>query len=1330
MTRLKHSGFLVPAIVYLLLPGGHPAHGQVVNPDNGHVYLTTPGTMSLWDARAYASAEGGYLACITTPEEQAWIVQTFGNTTRYWIGLSDEVVEGTWLWDSGEFFDYQFWCAGEPNDWFGEDHVVMNWDEETGCWNDWGAWQTARGLVEIPNEGPVADVGGPYVVVEDSPLHLDGSGSFDPDGEELAYEWDLDGDMDFDDGVSGVTPVVTWDELVDIHGWVPGGVYTIGLEVCDIWMECSVSTTAVRFHEDLAVVSSEITFDPPAPAYEAPTTIGVVVHNLGQTNARATVTFYLNEPGVPEAIIYQERDVLVGYGADVLVSAPWQAGPAGTNTIHVLVESDDDANANNNLAAAQVQVGAPAVALSVAAGEVVAWPEATVEVPIVVENTGHAPSTVELSTSSDWLNLSVAEPFTLAPGASRTVVGELAVPEDAEGGPLGGLPVVYPISVNAVSGEETFVGELRVKVFEEPVAVVHILVVDATTEAPLAGALVAVEGIPALMSADDNGELLVPLDYGPRQFFAFKPHHVAHAESFDIQPDMTTVELRLDPGEPMEIDEIVVTELTPDEAAARGVDLEDPVNHHLVDFEVRLLIGGYIHVPNIEVPNEVIDPFFFSGTGLGSGGERYVISSWWEPNDHGRTETWIIIPGEVQFLKEFFDATVVVVNNAVADPPEDVQLRDVTLTLLQPSGIGLPDLDGVPQDNTVSLGDLDAGAAATATWVIRGDLPGTYILSANAVADLFFQDTFVSALNVTAESHAFTVHHPRLRLEFLTPDVVEEGAPFSPPFAVIVTNEAPVPAYRTHIRIKTEDLVNCHLADPLVGEPEQPANVTLVYDDATGTLLHADAFLGDIEPGHQVTQEFVLISEVTGAVISKDSTVWTNNLPSPPVVLEEDTRPPVTMLEVVAGTEVEPNVFVTPVSVSLEATDDLTGIQGIYHALDGGEVTLYAGAFTVSGDGYHELTYWAVDGAGNREPSNTYEFLIDSEGPRCFATMDGEETEAGIFGSPVTITIACSDAFGKVSEIRYILDGEESCYTAPILVDQSGEHQVLFWGVDQWGNSGEAEVLEFIVDLNPPNSSARLEGEEGDPGFFRTKVMVTLEAVDDLSGVKAIRFVLDDGHVGVFEKPFVVETTGVHSLVFWAQDRADNEEEHHKLEFVIDVNPPKTRAILDGVLGPFQSSEGPPVYLAPLTVFLDSRDDLSGVRQITYETNGGATEVYEEPLEFDLPGKYTVTFRATDHAGNLEPDQEVEFEIILLDAGCMDNTDCGKSEYCKKQEGACFDSGKCVARPTSCPTPVVKDPVCGCDHRTYPNACLAAMAGVNVDYAGPCLPWPPYPFLD
>ncbi|HEV7670402.1 MAG TPA: hypothetical protein VGS22_17935 [Thermoanaerobaculia bacterium] len=71
---------------------------------------------------------------------------------------------------------------------------------------------------------------------------------------------------------------------------------------------------------------------------------------------------------------------------------------------------------------------------------------------------------------------------------------------------------------------------------------------------------------------------------------------------------------------------------------------------------------------------------------------------------------------------------------------------------------------------------------------------------------------------------------------------------------------------------------------------------------------------------------------------------------------------------------------------------------------------------------------------------------------------------------------------------------------------------------------------------------------------------------------------------------------------------------------------------------------------------------------------------------------------------------------------CSGNDQCGAEEFCARWVGECGKPGLCEARPKDCAEhghSYVK-PMCGCDGKTYDNACLAAAAGASVDHEGPC----------
>ena len=97
----------------------------------------------------------------------------------------------------------------------------------------------------MANRAPIADAGGPYVIAEGQELALNASGSHDPDVGDMImrYDWDLDGDGDFDD-LSSADPVyvVTWPTLISLGIEDGPDVRSVSVRVSDILGEHDIAT--------------------------------------------------------------------------------------------------------------------------------------------------------------------------------------------------------------------------------------------------------------------------------------------------------------------------------------------------------------------------------------------------------------------------------------------------------------------------------------------------------------------------------------------------------------------------------------------------------------------------------------------------------------------------------------------------------------------------------------------------------------------------------------------------------------------------------------------------------------------------------------------------------------------------------------------------------------------------------------------------------------------------------------------------------------------------------------------------------------------------------
>jgi hypothetical protein len=121
---------------------------------NGHWYRPVPGFAGLtWTlADQLARAEGGYLATLTSPEENAFVFRLV-DAPQFWTGFNGSgpgiggfqqvgavEPEGGWQWVAGEAWLYSNWLPGQPDNFPGgptEDRLhFWGGGPRAATWND------------------------------------------------------------------------------------------------------------------------------------------------------------------------------------------------------------------------------------------------------------------------------------------------------------------------------------------------------------------------------------------------------------------------------------------------------------------------------------------------------------------------------------------------------------------------------------------------------------------------------------------------------------------------------------------------------------------------------------------------------------------------------------------------------------------------------------------------------------------------------------------------------------------------------------------------------------------------------------------------------------------------------------------------------------------------------------------------------------------------------------------------------------------------------------------------------------------------------------------
>jgi len=328
--------------------------------------------------------------------------------------------------------------------------------------------------------------------------------------------------------------------------------------------------------------------------------------------------------------------------------------------------------------------------------------------------------------------------------------------------------------------------------------------------------------------------------------------------------------------------------------------------------------------------------------------------------------------------------------------------------------------------------------------------------------------------------------------------------------------------------------------------------------------------------------------------------------------------------------------------VELSATDDGSGIEQVLYSIDSANFTHYTEPLIFPDEKSFELRYYAEDHVGNSETIKHKLFTVDLTSPVSRLIIDGDQFEQIISGR-TKLELKAEDASSGVADLLYSIDSSKFLrYYHPILANNmvEGEHIISYYSVDKVGNQEQVKSYSFYIDKTPPilvdeimGSSFVVNGREYSSG--RTKLKLT--AVDNKSGIREIKYSINNEPYVDYEKPFYLTTvSGSLSVISFAIDNVGNKSSASEKST-------RNRAAYVDLTGPqlFYSFAGK-MFKTRDTLFINkdtrielkAKDNESGLHSLSYSIGEGAENQYTAPFSIVDEGPQVLNIYGYDNVDN------------------------------------------------------------------------------------------------
>ncbi len=339
-------------------------------------------------------------------------------------------------------------------------------------------------------------------------------------------------------------------------------------------------------------------------------------------------------------------------------------------------------------------------------------------------------------------------------------------------------------------------------------------------------------------------------------------------------------------------------------------------------------------------------------------------------------------------------------------------------------------------------------------------------------------------------------------------------------------------------------------------------------------------------------------------------------------------------------------------TISLAATDDISGVADIYYSINGENYHKYNGIINMSAEGEYSLKYYAVDNVGNVEMACESVFSVDLTPPTTNYHVKGDIIN-GVISPKAQIVLTAEDAMSGVAKIMYSLNNSEpKLYTKSIDFSRlkGGKVKLKFFSVDKVGNSEQNATVkkqkneyEVFLDKSGPSSAAIIIGDKYQSKrlFISNRSRIELSASDNKISVKQINYSVNNKTKNKFySEPFGLDyvKNGFYRVNFAATDSFGNVGKNQELVVFLDNIPPMSKI----KIGERKFVYGKKIMITGNTnIHIEAMDLGSQVKEIEYSIDNSE---FHKGYEFQINshGKHIIKYRAIDNVNNKEELKSIE----------------------------------------------------------------------------------------